>query len=77
MQLEAADWSIQATPPVHLQGFTPRHRLIQLRAAGQKQQGTTYCCDVGPVIANELPSDRQQICVHVVVLLSVWICVQF
>ena len=23
MQLEAADWSIQATPPVHLQGFTP------------------------------------------------------
>ena len=24
MQLEAADWSIQATPPVHLQGFTPR-----------------------------------------------------
>ena len=24
MQLEAADWSIQATPPVHLQGFTPQ-----------------------------------------------------
>ena len=28
MQLEAADWSIQATPPVHLQGFTPHLALI-------------------------------------------------
>ena len=29
MQLEAADWSIQATPPVHLQGFTPYYRWRQ------------------------------------------------
>ena len=28
MQLEAADWSIQATPPVHLQGFTPVAALL-------------------------------------------------
>ena len=43
MQLEAADWSIQATPPVHLQGFTPRPVQLSMAVDTTPFSPLTFC----------------------------------